>query len=524
MSDYSRNESDRNRDSNRRRQGGFNDQNGRGSSSGRSSGKNSRGERSYGQLNSSDRSNSRDGQRSNGFRNGEDRNDGYRSNRSDGRSSGYGRDRRDDRREDRGGFGGNRRRDSDRNDRNERRDNNQSRDRRDYRDDRRDGGRRENHGGFGGRRNDDRRSDRSNRFNKDRRDDRREDRGFDKKRSYNSDNRNGGGHQRGGQQRRDARDSAMAPRDGYRPSKPQGPEIDTDVTGRELDGFVMRQLRALEKENAEVVGQHLVMAGRYLNIDPKFALEHATAATRRAGRIAVVREAAGIAAYAAEDFEMALRELRTHRRISGSNEHLAVIVDTERALGRIEKALELAEESKTLELEPAVRVELAIVVSGIKHDQGDLQAALKALEIPELNSKRGFDYSPRLFESYGELLEEDGREKEALRWYRLAVMTEAALGQGDYAEPEIFDIFDEEELLEPEERSVDLEEIHEASDKIAQTEDLSDLEEEDEEEEATLGSSDSVISKEQAEEENLQSFDHASSAHETETSELTEED
>ena len=199
------------------------------------------------------------------------------------------------------------------------------------------------------------------------------------------------------------------------------------------------------------------MVGRYLDIDPDFALEHAVAASKRAGRIGVVREVVGIAAYAAEDFELALRELRTHRRISGSNEHLALLVDCERALGRIEKALTLAEEAKNEDVPAAVRSEVAIVVSGIYSDQGELKKALKALEIPELNPKRGFDYSPRLFNTYAELLEQDGRSKEAARWARLALMTEAALGQGDFVEPEIFDIFTEQDLLEPEEPSVDLE-------------------------------------------------------------------
>lgn len=249
---------------------------------------------------------------------------------------------------------------------------------------------------------------------------------------------------------------AKNPSGDYRPSK-NAPEIDTDVTGKELENWTLRALRQLEAQNADTVAKHLVMVGRYLDIDPDFALEHAVAASKRAGRIGVVREVVGIAAYAAEDFELALRELRTHRRISGSNEHLALLVDCERALGRIEKALTLAEEAKNEEVPAAVRSEVAIVVSGIYSDQGELKKALKALEIPELNPKRGFDYSPRLFNTYAELLEQDGRAKEAARWARLALMTEAALGQGDFVEPEIFDIFTEQDLLEPEEPSVDLE-------------------------------------------------------------------
>ena len=132
------------------------------------------------------------------------------------------------------------------------------------------------------------------------------------------------------------------------------------------------------------------MAGRYLDIDPEFALEHAVAASRSAGRIAAVREAVGVAAYVAEDFELALRELRTHRRISGSVDHLALLVDCERALGRLPKAQEMIAEFKKEELPANVRVELAIVESGILSDQGKKSEAVVALQIPQLNPKRAF--------------------------------------------------------------------------------------------------------------------------------------
>lgn len=285
-------------------------------------------------------------------------------------------------------------------------------------------------------------------------------RSFDRKgngprKNFDRDQNKRGGYQ-GDRKDRNFSGEAKNPSGDYRPSK-NAPEIDTDVTGKELENWTLRALRQLEAQNADTVAKHLVMVGRYLDIDPDFALEHAVAASKRAGRIGVVREVVGIAAYAAEDFELALRELRTHRRISGSNEHLALLVDCERALGRIEKALTLAEEAKNEDVPAGVRSEVAIVVSGIYSDQGELKKAIKALEIPELNPKRGFDYSPRLFNTYAELLEQDGRAKEAARWARLALMTEAALGQGDFVEPEIFDIFTEQDLLEPEEPSVDLE-------------------------------------------------------------------
>lgn len=240
-------------------------------------------------------------------------------------------------------------------------------------------------------------------------------------------------------------------RAGYRPAKPKAPEIDDDITGRELDGATFRQLRALEPRNAETVAKHLAMAGRYLDIDPEFALEHAVAASRSAGRIAAVREAVGVAAYVAEDFELALRELRTHRRISGSVDHLALLVDCERALGRLPKAMEMIAEFKKEELPANVRVELAIVESGILSDQGKKSEAVVALQIPQLNPKRAFEYSPRLFSAYADALANAGRDQEAERWARLSVVAEAALGQGNFAEPEIFDIFGEADLFEKEE-------------------------------------------------------------------------
>ena len=254
------------------------------------------------------------------------------------------------------------------------------------------------------------------------------------------------------------------------PAKPKAPEIDDDITGRELDGATFRQLRALEPRNAETVAKHLAMAGRYLDIDPEFALEHAVAASRSAGRIAAVREAVGVAAYVAEDFELALRELRTHRRISGSVDHLALLVDCERALGRLPKAMEMIAEFKKEELPANVRVELAIVESGILSDQGKKSEAVVALQIPQLNPKRAFEYSPRLFSAYSDALANAGRNQEAERWARLAFMAEAALGQGNFAEPEIFDMFGEAGLFEQEEKSVELTETAEEAEETAEEE------------------------------------------------------
>jgi len=245
-------------------------------------------------------------------------------------------------------------------------------------------------------------------------------------------------------------------RSANRPDRGRSPDIDPDVTGRELDKSVLRELGALDEQNRLWVQKHLVMAGRLIDEDPELAFAHALAASRRGGRLGVVREAAGMTAYAAGNFSEALREFRTYRRISGDNSHLPEMVDSERALGRIEKALEMAGEAQREKLPVTSRVELAIVVSGIYLDQNYPEQAVKALEIPELNPRRGFSYSPRLFRAYAEALESAGRGDEARKWARLAEHAANALGLNVEPEPEIFDLADDDEEPTPAVRARDV--------------------------------------------------------------------
>ena len=57
--------------------------------------------------------------------------------------------------------------------------------------------------------------------------------------------------------------------------------------------------------------------------------------------MAGIREAAGIAAYQAGDWSAAIAELRAYHRMTGRQNHLAVIADSERALGRPAKAIDI---------------------------------------------------------------------------------------------------------------------------------------------------------------------------------------
>lgn len=95
------------------------------------------------------------------------------------------------------------------------------------------------------------------------------------------------------------------------------PDLPSDIDIEDLDPSVLQDLRSLSKENMEAVAKHLIMAGTWMDDDPKLALRHARAAKDRAGRVAVAREANGIAAYRAGEWKEALSELRAARRISG---------------------------------------------------------------------------------------------------------------------------------------------------------------------------------------------------------------
>ena len=217
-------------------------------------------------------------------------------------------------------------------------------------------------------------------------------------------------HDRSNPTRRGYREDRMAQRM-TEPDLPDG--LDPSVLG----GAVLQDLRVLSKDNADRVAKHLIMATDLMEDDPALALAHARAAKNRAGRVGVVRETNGIVAYHAGEWKEALSELRAARRISGGPGLIAVMADAERGLGRPEKALELGRDADVARLDPADRVELAIVIAGARHDLGQHESALATLDrlSPSLNS-RG-PVQARLSYAYAEALLALNREAEAKTWF-----------------------------------------------------------------------------------------------------------
>ena len=198
------------------------------------------------------------------------------------------------------------------------------------------------------------------------------------------------------------------------------PSLPQDITSRDLDPSILQDLRSLSKDNAEQVGRHMVMAATLMQDDPQLALQHARAAKERAGRVAVVRETCGIAAYHAEEWKEALAELRAARRMSGGPGLMAVMADCERGLGHPEKAIEIARSEELSRLDAASMVELAIVVAGARQDMGQFDAAVAELERQDLNPSRHGVSASRLFYAYADALAAAGRTAEARQWFEHA--------------------------------------------------------------------------------------------------------
>jgi tetratricopeptide (TPR) repeat protein len=198
-------------------------------------------------------------------------------------------------------------------------------------------------------------------------------------------------------------------------SNAPGLEIPDDITADQLDPEARAELRTLPGHLADAVARLLVAASQ--EPDPERAYEHSLQARKLAARVGVVRETAGVAAYQAGRWAEALAELRTARRLTGRVSYLPLMADSERALGRLDRALTIVHDPGVADLDRATQIELLIVESGIRRDQGRQAAAAAVLRVRELTDGRLRPWSARLFYAYADALLDDGREDEAREWF-----------------------------------------------------------------------------------------------------------
>lgn len=269
------------------------------------------------------------------------------------------------------------------------------------------------------------------------RSDRRRDVGAEERRPFRGDRKPGRLTDRSGRGGpRDRKDD----RRGRPPQRQRIPEpaVPDDVEPGDLERSARAELRALGRANAENVARHLVMTQRLLDNDPHAAYEHARYAASHAGRVAVVRETAGIAAYLAGHYSEALREIRAARRLSGLDLHRAIEVDCERALGHTDKALQAAKAANPRQLDEIERAELAMVISSLRHEMGQTDLGLIVIEDAIRARPSDSDTLRRLHSVRADRLEELGRHQEAA-----AIRDRIGPEPTEEDEVEVFDIEDD---------------------------------------------------------------------------------
>jgi tetratricopeptide (TPR) repeat protein len=193
----------------------------------------------------------------------------------------------------------------------------------------------------------------------------------------------------------------------------------------------MAELRTLPGDLAEVIARLLVATA--VTDDPDQAYRYAKQARGLAARVGVVRETCAIAAYQAGDWAGALTEFRAARRLTGRPSYLPLMADCERALGRLDRALELVTGPEASAADRQTQLELRIVESGIRRDQGLLDAAVVALQGPELRGGRIRPEHARLYYAYADALLQAGREDDAREWFGRAAAADVE-GETDAAE------------------------------------------------------------------------------------------
>ena len=229
-------------------------------------------------------------------------------------------------------------------------------------------------------------------------------------------------YDRGDDRSRDDRPRDDRSRDDRRGGGSDAPRIPDSITDDQVSREVRDELGSLSFDRASIVGRYLIAAE--LATDPEQAYRYAQAAKQLAARVGIVREVSGIMAYNSGRWAEALTELQAGRRMTGRNDYLPLMADSERGLGRLDRALDLVHSAEAKRLPRAAQIELRIVESGIRRDQGLADAAVLALQVPELTDGKQRPWSARLFYAYGEALLAAGRAEAAREAFSRAVVAD----------------------------------------------------------------------------------------------------
>ncbi len=153
--------------------------------------------------------------------------------------------------------------------------------------------------------------------------------------------------------------------------------------------------------------------------DAKGATREAAKAKELAPRSPAVREVFGLGLYQQRRWQEALSEMQAYRRMSGRADQNHIIADCERARGRPDRAVPLAEEALASRGVPvSAKAEAVIVAASALADMGRFDQALGLLRRVRTREDVARPEVIRVWYVTASVLERAGRHQEAAREFR----------------------------------------------------------------------------------------------------------
>lgn len=153
--------------------------------------------------------------------------------------------------------------------------------------------------------------------------------------------------------------------------KPQHKTI-TSVKGGQLPKWVRDEItRSTPKDRRQPALNHLVSAMESF-ADERYptAVGELRKAKELSPRSATIRELLGLSAYRSGNWDEALRELRTFRRLTGDLIHYPVEMDCLRALERPDDVIKAWERLQDYDISPTINHEARVVYASFLLDEG----------------------------------------------------------------------------------------------------------------------------------------------------------
>jgi tetratricopeptide (TPR) repeat protein len=221
-------------------------------------------------------------------------------------------------------------------------------------------------------------------------------------------------------------------------------QTDLDYAADVIPMAYRSEIALLGNEKAKLVEKYIISTYKYLDAFPQKALEEAKKAVKVVSRLAVVREMLGLAAYKSGDWSLAIRELKTARRLNGLSDYLPIIADSYRGLGQPMQVFEIAISPEATSLPLPTHIEMSIVLAGAYSDIGKFGPALKTLKHEMARRGLSTELKLRLIEAQAVLLEVEGRQVEANKIWSITEPIRQSIDDAALSELIVYDIGEDE--------------------------------------------------------------------------------